>query len=188
VGSQVSSWHKYAVAKAVAGSSASRFVEFRGTRECDAGAGQIYCNWEMRMSLQQGFIDGKRVLAAATLNRVEPIYKSLAYALSAIPALHFVDLLPGRLSASNRLSSDERQAPVVEVGADGVTGVELLVDSEIKIVQFYAMTSTRTRCCRQMVHAVVDATPADWLLAVPCHWTSAFWKRMTEQCPRLQVW
>jgi hypothetical protein len=132
-------------------------------------------------------IDGKRVLKTATLDRVEPIYESLTSALSAIPALHFVELAPGKLRASNWLSTDEKKTPVVEVGADGVTGVELLVDSEIQIVQFYAMTSPKKTCCRQMVQAIVAATPVDWLLAVPFHWSSGFWKRMTDECPRLQM-
>jgi len=139
------------------------------------------------MPPQHSLIDGKRVPPAAALHHAEPIYKSLASALSAIPTLHFVELFPGRLSASNRLSTDEKKAPVVEVGADGVTGVELLVDSEVQIVQFYAMTSTKKRRCRQIVHAIVDATPVDWLLAVPFHWNGGFWKRITAECPRIQV-
>jgi hypothetical protein len=141
----------------------------------------------MPMPPQHSFIDGETVPKAATQNRVEPIYESLASALSAIPALHFVELFPGRLSASNRLSADEKKAPVVEVGADGVTGVELLLDSAVQIVQFYALTSTKTSCCRQMVQAIASATPTDWLLAIPFHWSSGFWKRMMTECPRIQV-
>ena len=139
------------------------------------------------MPAQHSFTEGKRVLKSVAPNRVEPIYESLASALSEIPALHFVERFPGRLSASNRLSADEKKAPVVEVGADGVTGVELLVDSAVQIVQFYALTSSKTSYCRQMVQAVAGATPKDWLLAVPFHWSSGFWKRMRTEYPRIHV-
>jgi hypothetical protein len=141
----------------------------------------------MPMPSQYRFIDAERVPKAVTLNRVEPIYECLSSALSAIPALHFVECLPGRLSASNRLSTDEKRTPVVEVGADGLTGVELLVDSATQIVQFYAMTSNKTSCCREMVQAIDSATPRDWLLAVPFHWSSGFWKRMRQECPRIHA-
>jgi hypothetical protein len=153
----------------------------------DTGDSQAQRNSEMPMPPQHSFIDGENAPNAVRLNRVEPIYDCLASALSAIPALHFVECFPGRLSASNRLSNDENKAPVVEVGAHGVTGVELLVDSAIQIVQFYAITSTKTSCCRQMVQAIVSATPLDWLLAVPFHWSSGFWERIRTECPRIQV-
>jgi hypothetical protein len=40
---------------------------------------------------------------------------------------------------------------------------------------------------RQIVEAVVSATPADWLLAVPMDWSGGFWQRMARDYPRLQV-
>lgn len=95
---------------------------------------------------------------------------------------------PGRLSASNRLSTDGKKNPVVDVGAEGIIGVELLVDSETQVVQFYAITSAEKGCGRQRVQAVVAATPADWLLAVPFDWSGGFWTRMAEDYPRLEVW
>jgi len=139
------------------------------------------------MPRPRSFIDGERIRKARTLRRVEPIYEHLALALAAIPALHFVKLFPGRLSASNRLSTDGKKNPVVVVGAAGITGVELLVDADIHVVQFYAITSTEKGVGRQMVAAVVGATPADWLLAVPVDWSGGFWQRMARDYPRLQV-
>jgi len=140
------------------------------------------------MPRSRSFIDGECIRKARTLRRVEPIYESLAVALAAIPALRFVKLFPGRLSASNRLSTDGKKNPVVAVGAEGIIGVELLVDSETQVVQVYAITSAEKGCGRQMVRAVVAATPADWLLAVPFDWSGGFWRRMAEDYPRLQVW
>jgi hypothetical protein len=139
------------------------------------------------MPRSRSFIDGECIRKARTLRRVEPIYESLAVALAAIPALRFVKLFPGRLSASNRLSTDGKKNPVVAVGAEGITGVELLVDAETHVVQFYAITSAEKGVGRQMVRAVVGATPADWLLAVPMNWGGGFWERMAQDYPRLQV-
>jgi hypothetical protein len=56
--------------------------------------------------------------------------------------------------------------PVVAVGAEGMVGVELLLDVPHKTVQFYALTSARKGCGGQIVDAVVDAIPEDWFLAV----------------------
>ena len=139
------------------------------------------------MPRPRSFIDGERIRKAQTLRRVEPIYEPFAVALAAIPALRFVKLFPGRLSASNRLSTDGKKNPVVAVGAGGITGVELLVDTESHVVQFYAITSAEKGVGRQIVEAVVGATPADWLLAVPMDWSGGFWQRMARGYPRLQV-
>lgn len=139
------------------------------------------------MSRPRSFIDGERIRKAQTVRRVEPVYEYLAIALAAIPALRFVKLFPGRLSASNRLSTDGKKNPVVAVGAEGITGVELLVDAEIHVVQFYAITSAEKGVGRQIVETVVGATPAGWLLAVPMDWSGGFWERMARDHPRLQV-
>ncbi len=42
-------------------------------------------------------------------------------------------------------------------------------------------------CGRKMVEAVVDATPPDWLVAVPLDWSDGFWQRMARDYPRLRV-
>jgi hypothetical protein len=133
------------------------------------------------------FIDGERIRKAQTLRRVDPIYEHLAVELAGIPALRFVKLFPGRLSASNTLSTDGKQNPVVTIGAEGIIGVELLIDAEAHVVQFYAITSAERGCGRQMVEAVVGATPANWFLAAPMDWSGGFWKRMARDYPRLRV-
>jgi hypothetical protein len=82
-----------------------------------------------------------------------------------------VKLFPGRLSASNELSTDGKKNPAVIIGAEGITGVELLINFDTRVVRFYAITSAERGCGRKMVQAVVGATPADWSLATP--WTGA---------------
>jgi hypothetical protein len=85
------------------------------------------------------------------------------------------------------LSADGKKNPVVIIGTGGIVGVELLVDVPNKIVQFYALTSSKKGCGRQIVEAVVGATPEDWFLAVLMDWSGGFWKRMPEEYPRLSV-
>jgi hypothetical protein len=139
------------------------------------------------MPRQRRFIDGERIRKAQTLRRVEPIHEHLAVALAGIPALRFVKLFPGRLSASNTLSTDGKKNPVVIIGAEGITGVELLIDADSRVVQFYAISSAERGCGRRMVEAVVGATPADWFLATPMDWSGGFWQRMARDYPRLRV-
>ncbi|SDX17937.1 hypothetical protein [Thiocapsa roseopersicina] len=139
------------------------------------------------MPRQQSFIDGERIRKARTLRRVEPIYEVLAQALATIPDLRFIKLFPGRLSASNQLSTDGKQSPVVAVGAAGIIGVELLIDTKTHVVQFYGMTSAQQGCGRKMVETVVAATPSDWFLAVPFDWSCGFWAHMADEYPRIQI-
>ena len=111
----------------------------------------------------------------------------MATRLAQIPELRYIKIVPERLAASNVLSRDGKKNPVVEVGAEGLIGVELLIDRSIKVVQFYALTSAVTGCGRKMVEAVIDATPEDWQLAVVMDWSGGFWKKMALEHPRLVV-
>jgi hypothetical protein len=131
--------------------------------------------------------DGGRILKARTVRHVDPVSEALANALSAVPPLRYIKIFPGRLSASNDLSADGRKNPVVTVGAEGIVGVELLVDAESRVVQFYTITSTAKGCGRKIVAAVVAATPADWQLVVVMDWSGGFWRRMAEDHPRLVI-
>jgi hypothetical protein len=139
------------------------------------------------MARRPHFIDGQRIRKAHTLRAVEPVQQQLAMALAAIPELRFVKLFPGRLSASNQLSTDAKKNPVVALGVDGTTSVELLIDADTRVAQFYAITSAEQGCGRKMVEAVVHATPPDWVLAVAMDWSGGVWQRMARDYPRLRV-
>jgi hypothetical protein len=75
----------------------------------------------------------------------------------------------------------------VNVGAAGIVGVELLVDVDSTVVQFYALTSAIQGCGRKIVEAVITATPEDWMLAVPLDWSGGFWQWMARDHPRLSI-
>ena len=133
------------------------------------------------------FIDGERIRKAHSVRQVEPIFRLLATGLAQIPELRYIKIFPGRLSASNVLSDDGKKNPVVQVGAEGIVAVELLIDTTTQVVQFYAITSAVKGCGRQMVEAVIGATPEDWHLAVVFDWSGGFWQRMVQDYPRLVV-
>lgn len=128
-----------------------------------------------------------KVRRARSLRGTTPVQEHLAAALAAIPELRFVKLFPGRLTASSQQSTDGKKNPVVSVGADGITGVELLIDAETQVVQFYAISSAQKGSGRKMVEAIVSATPTDWAIAVPMDWSEGFWQRMARDFPRIQI-
>jgi hypothetical protein len=133
------------------------------------------------------FLDGERVRKAHSVKSIPPVFQRLATSLARIPDLRYIKIFPDRIAASNVLSADGKKNPVVSIGSEGIVGVELLVDVPNKIVQFYALTSATKGCGRQMVDAVVVATPKDWFLAVLMDWSGGFWKKMAEEYPRLSV-
>ncbi len=111
----------------------------------------------------------------------------MATSLAQIPELRYIKIFPERLTASNVLSQDGKKNPVVEVGAEGIIGVELLIDRSTKVVQFYALTSAVKGCGRKRVEAVIAATSEDWQLAVVMDWSGGFWRKMAQEHPRLVV-
>ena len=133
------------------------------------------------------FLDGERIRKAHSVRHIEPIFQRLAMNLAQIPELRYIKIFPERLAASNVLSQDGKKNPVVEVGADGLVGVELLIDRSTKVVQFYALTSAVKGCGRKMVEAVIDAASEDWQLAVVMDWSGGFWQKMAQEHPRLVV-
>lgn len=136
---------------------------------------------------QSKFIDGDRLRKAHSVRQVEPIFRLLATSLAQIPELRYIKIFPGRLTASNVLSDDGKKNPVVQVGGDGLVGIDLVIDTSTQAVQFYAITPGVKGCGRTMVEAVIGATPEDWRLAVVFDWSGGFWQRMAQEYPRLVV-
>jgi hypothetical protein len=128
-----------------------------------------------------------RIFKARSVRDVHPVVAALAERLAAVPQLQYVKIYPERVTASNVLSSDGKKNPVVKVDAEGIVGVELLIDPDTKIVQFFALTSVVRGVGRQMVEAVLSATPDDWEVVVLLDWSGGFWVRMAEDYPRLLV-
>jgi len=133
------------------------------------------------------FLDGERIRKAHSVRKIPAVFQSLAMSLARVPVLRYIKIFPDRIAASNMLSDDGKKNPVVVIGAEGIVAVELLVDVRSEIVQFYALTSATKGYGRQIVEAVVSATPEDWFLAVPMDWSGGFWEKMAEEYPRLAL-
>ena len=133
------------------------------------------------------FVDGERIRKAHSVRRIDPIFQDLAVGLARIPELRYIKIFPERVTASNILSQAGKKNPVVKIGGEGLVGVELLIDQSTKVVQFYTLTSAVKGCGRKMVEAVIRATPEDWHLAVVSDWSGGFWRKMTEENPRLMA-
>jgi hypothetical protein len=133
------------------------------------------------------FVDGDRVRKAHSVRKIDAVVEALATSLIRVPDLRYIKIFPGRMAASNVLSADGKKNPVVTIGAEGMVGVDLLIDTPNKIVQFYALTSDKKGCGGQVVAAVVEATPEDWFLAVLMDWSGGFWQKMAQKYPRLRL-
>ena len=127
------------------------------------------------------------ILKARNVRNPHPIYQGIAERLSTVAQLQYVKIYKGRILASNRLSDNGKKQPVVNIGEADIIGIELLVDVDTQVVQFFAITSSVKRCGEQMVKSVVETVPDDWQLVVVMDWSHGFWQVMTERYPRLVV-
>lgn len=141
----------------------------------------------MKKASQRSIIDGKRVLKATNVKKVHPIYLKLAESLTQVDRLQFIKIYNERLCASNLLSENKKKEPITKTGKEGVVGVELLIDTEHKTVQFYSITSSQKGYGRKIVASVANGTPDDWTLVVTMDWSGGFWEKMTEEYPRIVV-
>ncbi len=136
---------------------------------------------------QASIIDGDRIFKATHVKKIHPVFLGLAESLSAVGMLRFIKIYKDRLCASNLLSNDGKKDPIVDTERNDIVGVELLIDPAFKTVQFYSIVSFKKGFGREMVAAVVAATPEDWPLVVVMDGSEEFWKKMTEEYPKIVV-
>jgi len=127
----------------------------------------------------------KKITKANNVKKIGAVYKLLSEALSVIDALNYVKIYNGRIKASNRMSVNGKREPITSDLEENITGVELLIDTHSKTIQFYSITSSVKGTGSKIVSSVVDATPDDWKVVVLMDWSGGFWNVMAERHPRL---
>ena len=112
---------------------------------------------------------------------------AISKGLSSIDQLNYVKIYKEKIMASNVLSDNGKKQPVVIIGEDNIVGVELLVDTSDKVVDFYAITPSEKGYGGKIVEAVVYAVPNDWRIVVVLDWNQGFWEAMVKKYPRIMV-
>ncbi len=85
------------------------------------------------------------------------------------------------------MSKNGKREPVTEEGMNNITGVELLVDTTSQVIQFFSITSSVKGSGRNIVKAVVKATPPNWEIVVAMDWSGGFWDVMKTENPRIVI-
>jgi len=107
--------------------------------------------------------------------------------LSNIEILRYVKIYNGRIKASNVLNENGKKEPITTIGEQNIVGVELLIDTPNKIIQFYSITSSVKGYGEKMVSSIVKSAPKEWKIVVVMDWSMGFWQVMAERYPRLIV-
>lgn len=129
----------------------------------------------------------EKISKAHNVKKVLPIYQIISEALSRIDTLNYVKIYNGRIKASNRISENGKKEPIVEIGGENIIGVELLIDIEMKTIQFYSITSSLSSYGERMVASIVNSVPKEWDIVILMDWSGGFWNVMSERYPRLKI-
>ena len=129
----------------------------------------------------------EKITKANNVKKVHSVYKSISEALSSIDVLNYVKIYNGRIKASNKMSKNGKKEPITNDREANITGVELLVDTSSKVIQFYSITSSVKGSGDKIVSSVVNATPDEWKVVVLMDWSGGFWDVMTKRHPKLVV-
>ena len=129
----------------------------------------------------------EKISKANNVRKVRPIYKQISEELSNIEILRYVKIYNGRIKASNVLNENGKKEPITTIGEQNIVGVELLIDTPNKIIQFYSITSSVKGYGEKMVSSIVKSAPKEWKIVVVMDWSMGFWQVMAERYPRLIV-
>jgi len=115
---------------------------------------------------------------------LHPVVKEIADNLAKIDVIRFVRVAPGFLEASSQ-TCGARRRPVTTPGHPTAVGVSLILDEDLKEVQFYEITSAIKGYGTRMVEAVLDALPRGWKAVVVMDWSGGFWEAMRRRHRRI---
>ena len=82
----------------------------------------------------------QKISTASNAKKHHEIYDLIADGLSSIDLIQYIKIYKGSLRASNFMSDNGKKEPIVKIGEPNVVGLELLIDEESQVVQFFAIT------------------------------------------------
>lgn len=127
----------------------------------------------------------QKISKANNVKNIDLIYEKISKELAKIDILQYVKIYNGRIKASNILSTNGKKEPMVKKSEYNIIGVEILIDTQIKTVQFFDITSFVKGYGDKMVSSVINATPEEWNIVVLLDWSHGFWPIMAKKYPRL---
>lgn len=127
----------------------------------------------------------EKISKANNVKTVDFIYENIAKELAEIDILQYVKIYNERIKASNFLSTNDKKEPIVKDDGGNIVGVELLIDTQNKIIQFFYITSTVKGYGEKIVSSVIKATPEEWNIVVLMDWSHGFWPVMANKYPKL---
>jgi hypothetical protein len=129
----------------------------------------------------------EKISKAGNVKKVDSIYELISEELSSIDVLKYIKIYNGRIKASNEMSTNGKKEPITDEGTENITGVELLVDTPSKVIQFFSITSSVKGSGGKIVSAIVKSTPGDWKIVVLMDWSGGFWDVMKSRHPRIVI-
>lgn len=128
-----------------------------------------------------------RILISGAVEVVHPVVGVIATNLSEIDRISIVRISPGLLQASSESTGTAVQRPVTTPGHPTAIGVSLILDLDVREVQFYEITSAVRGYRGRMVDAVLRDLPEGWTGVVLMDWSSGFWERMAARHANLML-
>jgi hypothetical protein len=83
------------------------------------------------------------------------------------------------------MSENGKKEPIVKNDESNIVGVELLIDSQNKVIKFLYISSSVKGSGEKIVFAVIKAAPKEWDIVVLLDWSNRFWSVMANKYPRL---
>ncbi|MFT5634942.1 MAG: hypothetical protein ACI89T_000373 [Cognaticolwellia sp.] len=78
-----------------------------------------------------------KISKANNIKTVDFIYENIAKELAKIDILKYVKIYNERIKASNVMSKNGKKEPIVKNDECNIVGVDLLIDSQNKVIQFF---------------------------------------------------
>jgi hypothetical protein len=128
-----------------------------------------------------------KIFKAANVRKLHSVFYDVSESLAEIDNLSYVKIYNEKIQASNSISENGKKQPITKIGQEGIVGVELLVDVEMRVIQFSSITSSLKGCGEKIVKAVVYSAPLDWKIVVIMDWSGGFWNAMCKKYNRLSV-
>ena len=129
----------------------------------------------------------EKISTAGNAKKHHEIYDLIAGGLSSVDIIQHIKIYRGSLRASNFISANGKKEPIVKIGEPNIVGLEVLIDEESQVVQFFAIASAKKGYGEKMVSSVVSSVPHDWKIIILMDWSCGFWQVMMQRYPKLIV-
>jgi hypothetical protein len=129
----------------------------------------------------------EKIVITRNVKNPDPIAMKIAFNLSQIDLIQLIRISKSNIWASSEIKDGRIKMPITQIDHPTAVSISLIIDNELKAIQFFEINSPIKGYGSKLVEAVLMDLPKSWSATVVMDWSGGFWEKMKKRYKKIEL-